>query len=388
MHNWVEIQQQIQNYAARLIEINRIRKAAVKESVAAFHDELSRNWEKWKEFVQNNADRLPHLVPDFDEAPDAVYPVPENPIPAVLLSSDGSQIFPNRHEIAPLALISVSRIRIDYHHYKETPLMDSRAMTFMQEDFDGVVGKSREISFEDLVSDRRAVEELIALSQLAKEERSKGGRVPVLALSDGSLILWRLAERFEQHYESTILKQYLEALCQFEEIQIPLAGYISSSNSREIVHLVQLVRNSLQDDLFSNLDHDPIFTDTDIFYRVLKPGTRSTLFHSQSQIIRKKYGDQQISYFYLHVGNEIAKVEIPRWLARDRKQVDEAAAYCYHQARLGGGYPIVLSEAHEHAVVRGPDRETFFFMVEEALRSCGFDPSLSAKQLRKRIPFT
>ncbi len=385
MHNWYEIQQQVEAYAGRMVELFDRRRETLKAYLTVFICELSENWKKWKEIAFNNTH---HLVPDFDEAPNTVYPVRENPPPAVMLSSDGSQVFPSRHEIAPLALITISRIRIDYHRYQDTPLLDCRATVFLQEDFNEIVGQDREISFEDLVSDRRTLEELNALAELAEEQSRKDRNESVIALSDGSLILWRLAERFEYDYEKRIVDRYIETLKRFQQCQVATAGYISSSNSREVVNLVQLVLQTSQINRSPIIGSEPFLTDTELFSRILKKGTRSTLFHSQSRIVKEKYTEQKISYFYLHGGNEIAKVEIPHWIAIDKARVDEIAAYCFQQAQIGGGYPVVLSEAHERAVVRGPDRETFFALVEESLRKKGYDPSFSAKQLRKRMPLT
>ncbi|MGC9326646.1 MAG: DNA double-strand break repair nuclease NurA [Candidatus Hinthialibacter sp.] len=386
MHDWMEIKKQIDQYAVRLSELHAIRRKCIEESVRILQGELNNNWTLWKEAAQQST---PHLVPDFDEPPGAVYPVNDTPPPAVLISSDGSQIFPNRHEIAPLALITTSRIRIDYDRYQDTPLLDSRARIFLQEDFHDRLGANRDVAFEDLISDERALEELETLAHLAQEPFPKNENTPVIALSDGSLILWRLAERYEQNYEAAMIEKYIALLQQFEQYQVPVAGYISSSNNREVIHLIRLVQKDQNSDgsLFKQ-ETDPALTDTEIFSRILKKGQRSTLFHSQSKIILEKYGDQRISYFYLHVGGEIAKIEIPRWVASDPKRVDDVAAYCLQQSQIGGGYPIVLSEAHEHAVVRGPDRETFYILVEEALRRGGADPRYSSKQLRKRVPLT
>jgi hypothetical protein len=48
------------------------------------------------------------------------------------------------------------------------------------------------------------------------------------------------------------------------------------------------------------------------------------------------------------------------------------------------GYPVALAEAHQHAVVRGTERDLFYNMVENVLRRRGVRTSLSPKQSRKR----
>ncbi len=262
--------------------------------------------------------------------------------------------------------------------------MDSKAWVLMSEDLRENLEKEREISMEDLVSDRRTLLEMDILAEIAEEQALVENSPPIIALCDGSLILWRLAERFEKKYEKTIVEDFVKHLHRLQSCGALVAGYISGSNSREVMNLIQLVEESIQPDLFDEMVDDPIVIDTVLFGRILKPGRRSTLFHSQSKILKQKYGDQRISYFYLNVDDEIAKVEIPQWIASDKNLVDQIAAHCLRQAKLGGGYPVVLAESHEHAVVRGPDRETFYTLVEESLRRKQLDPHSSAKQMRKR----
>jgi NurA domain-containing protein len=380
MHDWMSIQRQIEGCVEKRIDMQQRFFEAIRKKVDIFEGELSANWEKWKSIVLLSS----KTAPDFDEAPSTTYPVDPNPQPGVMIATDGSQIFPNKHEISPLALITVSRIKIDYKNYQDMPLMDSKAWVLMSEDLRENLEKEREISMEDLVSDRRTLLEMDILAEIAEEQAQVENTPPIIALCDGSLILWRLAERFEKKYEKTIVEDFVKHLHRLQSCGALVAGYISGSNSREVMNLIQLVEESIQPDLFDNEIDDPIVIDTVLFGRILKPGQRSTLFHSQSKILKQKYGEQRISYFYLNVDDEIAKVEIPQWIAQDKQLVDQTAAHCLRQAKLGGGYPVVLAESHEHAVVRGPDRETFYTLVEESLRRKQLDPHSSAKQMRKR----
>jgi hypothetical protein len=55
-----------------------------------------------------------------------------------------------------------------------------------------------------------------------------------------------------------------------------------------------------------------------------------------------------------------------------------------NQAQKGRGYPVCLAEAHEQAVVKGPDREFFYHMIQKI----GYDYkqriNISQKSLKKR----
>jgi hypothetical protein len=48
------------------------------------------------------------------------------------------------------------------------------------------------------------------------------------------------------------------------------------------------------------------------------------------------------------------------------------------------GYPIALAEAHQHAVVRGAERELFYEMVTAVLLRRGMRATISPKNLGKR----
>jgi len=54
------------------------------------------------------------------------------------------------------------------------------------------------------------------------------------------------------------------------------------------------------------------------------------------------------------------------------------------QCRRGQGYPVALSEAHEQAVVTGPDREYFWQLVESSLVDEKIPSLSSAKSRSKR----
>jgi NurA-like 5'-3' nuclease len=54
------------------------------------------------------------------------------------------------------------------------------------------------------------------------------------------------------------------------------------------------------------------------------------------------------------------------------------------QVEKGKGYPIVLAEAHEKAVVRGGDRELFYQLLSETYVRGGVRSEISRKNISKR----
>jgi NurA-like 5'-3' nuclease len=55
------------------------------------------------------------------------------------------------------------------------------------------------------------------------------------------------------------------------------------------------------------------------------------------------------------------------------------------QAVRGLGYPVVLAEAHEKAVVSGGDRESFWLLVESAIEQRRLPHRITEKSQSKHI---
>ena len=78
---------------------------------------------------------------------------------------------------------------------------------------------------------------------------------------------------------------------------------------------------------------------------------------------------------------------MPEWATRQAGWVDLVHAVVLDQAAKGGGYPIVLQEAHERAVVRAAETEVFHRILARTLRAHGGHvPTYSGKAASKRAP--
>jgi hypothetical protein len=86
------------------------------------------------------------------------------------------------------------------------------------------------------------------------------------------------------------------------------------------------------------------------------------------------------------VGRELARVEVPRWVAHDAEQVDLVHSLIYDQCVRGHGYPVALARAHEQAVVRSADRRTFQRIVEGSLLRADLPATSSRKRESKERP--
>ncbi|MBI2759934.1 MAG: DNA double-strand break repair nuclease NurA, partial [Chloroflexi bacterium] len=135
--------------------------------------------------------------------------------------------------------------------------------------------------------------------------------------------------------------------------------------------------------------------DAELFWSLLAPGERSAVFRTRSRAFLRSDEQAQppwyeqeghtVGFFYLRVANEIARVELPLWAADDPARVSLLHAALLDQCAKGPGYPVVLQEAHEQAVITTVDRRSFTALLEREIEQSGAIPHGSAKSKSKRV---
>ena len=248
----------------------------------------------------------------------------------------------------------------------------------------------------------RTAQELDRLCQAAGELPPDQ---PTLALVDGSLVLWGLSGQSYRPFvrDAIIHDRLLPSLERMKELSnqrpLTLAAYVSLPRSTEVVNAIRcclcphdLARcrsscgNRRSTSEPCNLAND--FMDRELFQRLLPPGWRSPTYRTNSSVPRDYYGaEQQVYFYYLHVGEEIARVEVPAWVAQDEKLLTLGHSLILDQCQRGQGYPVAISEAHEQAVVNTSDRRVFRQLLAEALERQGLTAYTSEKDRSKRAPW-
>jgi hypothetical protein len=76
---------------------------------------------------------------------------------------------------------------------------------------------------------------------------------------------------------------------------------------------------------------------------LLEPGQRSPLFRSSARIL-DLYKEHRIYFCYVHVGTEVARVEMPEWVAQNSSLLNQALSLILAQVNKGFGYPVALAE--------------------------------------------
>jgi len=325
-------------------------------------------------------------------------PVPEE---FTVIATDGSHIDVDRHRSTRCYLINIGTATLRYGEYPNATLDSFPCLYSGDEDLVikpvGVKGREQPIEGA-LLGIKRSVDECHQLAQLAAELPPGSSS---LALLDGSLILWGLVSKdYPEFVVDTLLGngflRHLEDMRSLNKDKtLALASYISFPRSTDVVNTLRVAICPYDapdcDRYCSNVpsgkrECDAVagIRDRDLFFNLLGDDERSALFVSQSSIVEKYYGNHRIYFFYLRVEDEIARIEIPQWVAMNEKLLGLVHSLVLDQCRRGQGYPVALSEAHEQAVLTAADRESFQHLVELSLADENLPTTSSAKSLSKK----
>ena len=341
--------------------------------------------------------RTTWLVAGLVDGLDRHYQPPPAPTEFTVLATDGSHIDVDRHRSTRCYLINIGSVVLDYGKSPSATLDSFPGLYSEDEDLviapTGVKGREQLIEGM-LLGIKRSVDECHQLAQLAAELPPGSSS---LALLDGSLILWGLEAYPEFVAEALLTQGFLSYLDEIKKLgkdkRLALASYISFPRSTDVVNALRVAlcpQDILDTDLHCKTcetrDCDEVagVRDRELFLNLLGRGERSALFISQSSVVQKRYGEHQVYFFYLRLDDEIARVEVPRWVARDEGRLSLAHSLVLDQCQRGQGYPVALSEAHEQAVVTAADRENFWQLVESSLVEEHLPTLTSAKSFSKR----
>ncbi len=382
---------QISSMVTRLKSAREERSEHISRALEVLHAQTGKLEALQKKVAQS---RSTWLVAEPVEPLDRKHaPVPPPP-DFTILATDGSHIDVDRHHGIDCFLLNISSVMLHYGKYPDARLENDPRVYF--DDADVVIAspdRMREVPVEgNLLGIKRSVEELGKLAQIAADLPAGSASV---GLVDGSLILWNLAAYPDFVSEELLKRGYLHHLDELRKLganrRLGVAGYISFPRGADVANLLRVAicpREAVDSDRCGECktrecDGLAGVRDRDIFGRLLAPGERSAIFASRSKVL-EEYGPHRVYFFYLRLEGEVARVEVPGWVAQDKTTLDMAHTLILDQCRRGQGYPVALSEAHEKAVVTGADRENFWRLVDEATVGEHMEVTGSGKSASKR----
>ncbi|MGC8786652.1 MAG: DNA double-strand break repair nuclease NurA [Anaerolineae bacterium] len=338
--------------------------------------------------------RFPWLVAIPYGALYRVISAPPAPADFCVIGVDASSIPPDRHSSVRFYVLNVGYAALTYGRYSDA-VLDAKSQLYFLDDDLYLFPEKRDVPVEGvLLNARMELESLHVLQEVIQNRAycSSGGHLPTVALRDGPLILWTLQNE-SQEVQDKLLYGFLEAMSSLRQVGIPLAGYISYTDSRDVANSLRVW---ICQDLPNECEHCKSsardlclalakIRDRDLFH-FLAAGERSELFASSSQIL-ERYGEHRVDFFYLNVGREIVRVEVPHWVSADAELLGLLHASIYDQCQRSPGfppYPPALLEAHEQAVITTAERRLIEELVERALGLRGQWVTRSAKDDSKR----
>ncbi|MGQ9887995.1 MAG: DNA double-strand break repair nuclease NurA [Aggregatilineales bacterium] len=324
----------------------------------------------------------------------AIYPAPAPPPSATIIAADGSQIYPNEQMPFHYYLINVG---LFVYHHGTSRVPEQLTIPRLAFHKDHVHDARGRVISARTVDARRTVREMQELGRLAWAKR--GEARPLIALYDNHLLFGVNADVVGH---KAIMRAYMGALVHLHDAGALLAGYVDNPvRSRVVIRLLYLL--SLSDDearradLSSSGDLEGL-KDIHLFNSLLRPGERSAIMVQNSpRNLAYKTGEgggasYEIAFFYLKTSSgyqsSLARVDIPMWVARDKRAVNQLHALLVAQCAMQGRnpYPYALTRADELAVVTGRDKQKLDDMINVELRKRGVEPvRFTAKEWGKAL---
>jgi hypothetical protein len=356
-------------------------------------------WQAWQELIEQSDDLRPRMsskqwpfpVPQWFEKPNVAHQVQPFKADYGVVGVDGSQIYPDRfYSNLDCFVINTGGLAMAYQQPKSEVMFFSQPYVYTLRDAIKRYGYDMSGS-KDLIDLIREEFEFKDGLDAALKFRASHRQLPFLCLFDGSFVFWHL-EGKPTEVRELFLSTYMLYLRRFQEQKISVASYISLPRNRELCNAVRIVmcERFLAQQVFCFADQVCAckilneITDVDLVSRFLQPGMRTGIFMSKSSIADYYFDELRPCFFFLHVGEEIGRVELPWWMAKDEDQVDFVAQVVMDQANKGLGYPVVLAEAHEQAVVKHHDKMFFYEILEKLCSQQQIGKTIALKNIRKR----
>lgn len=307
----------------------------------------------------------------LDEALASSYRLPDSVTQSTLIAADGSQAIADRHSPVQFCVINVGAISLKPNS-GETPAVEVESELFF-----GDAIEENGLTTDGGVALRRDLAERSVI-----EKMSKGMKGSIVSFTDGTLEIFRAKDIDNANQYRNTVDKYISVLSRLQGRGIISAGYIDKPSSSLVVKLLELTQITIPEEMEKLRNAPPLkyVTDRWLFgygnklFQLLPPGHRSAVFKIQSSSEKSYKGVLELHFFYLNVGTEghpwPVRVEIPRWVVDDKKQLDLLHAVLVEQCRMMGSkpYPYLLHRAHETAVVKNEEKYQIEQMLQQELR--------------------
>jgi hypothetical protein len=317
------------------------------------------------------------------------HPPPASVSDVTVIAADGSQVNPDRHAGIQFCIINVGVIAMKLSS-GEAPAVTIETELLYGDD----LMPNGSILSDGMVAMRRDISERIKLDEFSQDMTGS-----IVNLTDGTIELWGAKGDDPQAY-ANFVEQYLGVLSRLHSRGVVTAGYVEKPTADLVVRLLEIA--SATPEQMQNLnEYHPLHGVSDRWLYgeredpLLPPYHRSAVFQLQSGSEKKYKGALSLHFFYLNVGSEghpwPVRVEIPKWVAEDKKKLDLLHCVLIEQCKMMGSrpYPYLLHRAHETALVRHEEKSQVEQLLALELRRIRAEvdensPKSSAKGLQGR----
>lgn len=276
----------------------------------------------------------------------------------------------------PYFVINIGYVYFNYGENHDFKADSTPKFFFKKEDVFAKTENSERLISNEAINSLMLLEESKSLAYLIK---SLDLNKPSIAMVDGPLTQWGVREKSDLTKRS-FLGEYSAV---FEEARvkgIPVVGYVSGSKSKDLIGMIRYWLTVCSKDFPWS---DVVLTDNDLMQGFLKPGHRTVLFRNTEPFL--EFYSEPIYFYYLNNGYEIARIEVPKYVAEDNSLIRLANSLILNQVEKGQGYPVVLKEAHEQAIIHRNEILAFETVIEEILKRENIPFLSNQKNISKRI---
>lgn len=297
-----------------------------------------------------------------DEVICEVFDRPPMPPSGTVIAADGSQVYPDAHAPTQFYLVNIGWFACTYGEVRLPEQATEPQLVYKDSEINDADGR---MVNNNTVNARRTVAEVKSLATQAWLLR--GEARPLVALHDGGLL--KFFGSAEITDAAKLEQEYMVQLANLRDSHALLTGYLDRPRSTYILsllHLLNLDPEAVNDLALKTNGELEGLTDIYLMSRVLKPGQRSAIMTQnspQNLTYKTLDSDFEIAYFYLNVSDDrnavIARVDMPMWVARDIREVNDLHALILAQCAIQGRrhYPYALTRADELAYVGTAEKQ-------------------------------
>ncbi len=321
---------------------------------------------------------FPYFVAFPEEEPSNKFFLESDASDYVVAATDGSEIPIDPDFIFPYYLINIGIAAIGYGQ-NAFFYSDSRPKIYYKDNdlYEEVNGRKLVVRGE-LLEAKMLLGESIALAQVIEEFYRDN--LSMLSLIDGTLIQWEIKNRSDD-FKKLFVERFENLFKKSKEKNLPIAGYVSGSHSKDVIGLIKVAALTIFKYSKKEVEKFDQLEDVDVFEYLLKNGERSAVFKSNVPILQ--FYENPVYFFYLKQ-REVVRIEIPGFVFENKKVLEIMHKLLLSQMEKGNGYPVVLREAHEQAVVTNSDKSALDRLFCEMFAKNGEECTENLKALSKR----